>query len=114
MGKFIDSLKRNNSKIRADRATAISEDAEMLFKRTVEDIALQIKRVNRERESMLDMSPETGDSLKLAVDFNAEEFVKKDIELGVMLRNLNIKYEVASARYAELFGEAKSEVAEAE
>jgi len=35
-GAFIDSLKRNNRQIRDDRATAISEDTELMYKRTVE------------------------------------------------------------------------------
>jgi hypothetical protein len=105
MAKFTDSLKRNNSKIREDRATAISEDAEMLFKRTVEDIALEIKRTKRDRENMLDMSPDSADSLKVASDFDSVAFVAKDLDLGWKLRNLEIKYEIATARYVELFGD---------
>ena len=47
-GAFLASLKRNNTQIREDRATAIAEDAELLFKREVEDLAIQIKRLRRE------------------------------------------------------------------
>lgn len=32
-GAFIESLKRNNSKIRSDRAESISDDAQMIYKR---------------------------------------------------------------------------------
>jgi len=102
-GAFVESLKRNNKKIREDRAIAISEDAQMLYKRIVEDLELEIKRVRRERESMLDLSPTTADSLVLASDFDSKLFVEKDLEMGVKIRNLEIKLEIARNRYAHLF-----------
>lgn len=49
---------------------------------------MKLKRLVRERESMLDLSPTSADSLILASDFTAETFVKKDIKLGVDIRNL--------------------------
>lgn len=102
-GAFIESLKRNNKKIREDRAIAIAEDAGLLYKREVEDLSLQIKKLKRERENMLDLSPTTADSLVLASDFNSRDFVSKDIDLGVKIRNLEIKLEIAEKRYKELF-----------
>lgn len=102
-GRFVESLKRNNKKIREDRAIAISEDAEMMYKRTVEDIAQEIKKLKRERDAMLDLSPTTADSLVLASDFKSKEFVDKDLQIGITLRNLEIKLEVAMARYKFLF-----------
>jgi hypothetical protein len=102
-GAFIQSLVRNNKKIREDRAIAIQEQAELLYKREVEDLQVKIKRLRRERENMLDMSPENATSLVLATDFDAEAFVKKDIEIGVELRNLEIKIDIASNRYKTLF-----------
>ena len=45
-GAFVASLKRNNSKIRSDRATAIAEDAQLIYKREVEDLQIQIKQVD--------------------------------------------------------------------
>lgn len=102
-GSFIDALKRNNTKIKQDRATAIAEDAELIYKREVEDLETNLKRIRRERNSMLDLSPTNTDSLVLASDFNAKAFVNKDIELGVQIRNLEIKLEIARTRYKELF-----------
>jgi hypothetical protein len=103
-GAFVESLKRNNQKIREDRAIAISEDAQLIYKREVEDLEIQIKRLKRERDSMLDLSPTTADSLVLATDFNSKEFVAKDIAMGVQIRNLEIKLEIARERYNYLFG----------
>jgi len=102
-GAFLDSLKRNNNKIREDRATAIVEDAQIIYRREVEDIALQIKKLKREQENMLDMSPTHADSLVLASDFDAKEYVMKDLELAVKIRNYTIKLELAVERYKHLF-----------
>lgn len=102
-GAFVDSLKRNNRKIREDRAIAIAEDAQIIYKREVEDLELQIKRIKREREAMLDLSPTTADSLVLASDFDSKAFVAKDISMGIDIRNLEIKLDIARARYNHLF-----------
>ena len=102
-GAFVGSLVRNNKKIREDRAIAIAEAAGMLYKRTVEDLELEIKTLKREREAMLDLSPTDAQSLVLATDFNAQAFVSKDIEIGLKIRNLNIKLEIATERYNHLF-----------
>lgn len=104
-GAFIASLKRNNSKIRADRAQAIGEDAQLIYKRAIEDLDVSIKRMKRDQENMLDLSPENSMSLKLASDFNAADYVSKDVELGVKIRNAEIKLDIATKRYQYLFGE---------
>lgn len=103
VGAFLQSLKRNNDRIRADRAQAIAEDAQLLYKREIEDMELQIKRLKRERESLLDLSPTNADSLVLAADFDAKAFVDKDIQLGVQMRNLEIRLDIAKVRYRYLF-----------
>lgn len=102
-GSFVQSLKRNNKKIRDDRAIAIAEAVQMKYKRRVEDLDLEIKQLKRERSNMLDLSPTTADSLVLASDFNADEFVKKDLEIGVKIRNRDIELEIARTQYKSLF-----------
>ena len=102
-GAFISSLKRNNKQIREDRATSIAEDVQTLYKRTVEDIELKIKKLKRDRDAMLDLSPTTAQSLVLASDFDAADFVTKDIKLGVDIRNLEIQLEIAKKQYDYLF-----------
>lgn len=102
-GAFVDSLIRNNKKIREDRAIAIAEDAQMIYKREIEDIQLKIKKMKRDRENMLDMSPTSADSLIVASDFNAKDFVSMDLKLGIEIRNEEIKLQVAEERFAKLF-----------
>lgn len=72
VGAFVASLKRNNKQIRDDRATAIAEDTEVLYKRKVEDLELSIRKMQREQENMLDLSPTNAQSLVLASDFNSK------------------------------------------
>ncbi len=102
-GAFKASLKRNNKEIRSDRADAIEEDAQLIFKRKVEDLDVEVKRLKRDRDNMLDMSPDNAMSLKLAENFDSRAFVDKDIALGVEIRNTEIRLEIAQNRYAHLF-----------
>jgi len=103
-GAFLDSLKRNNGQIKAARAAAIGEDTEIAYRRKVEDLESKIKKVKRRRDNMLDLSPESTDSLILAKDFKEDEFVAEDIRLSSELRNLTISLEIAKGRYDFLFG----------
>jgi hypothetical protein len=103
-GAFVDSLKRNNAKIRADRAQAITEDTEILYKRQIEDLELKLKKMRREQDNMLDLSPTDANSLMLASDFDSASYVEKDLALGVNIRNTEIKLEVARRRFQYLFG----------
>lgn len=103
-GAFLTSLKRNNSKIRADRAQSITEDAELFYKRKVEDIEMQIKKLEREQENRLDLSPSDAQSLTPAKDFNSLNFMNEDIQFGLKIRELRITLEIAKERYQYLFG----------
>ena len=87
-----------------DRATAIAEDTELVYKRKIEDLEISIKKMQREQEYMLDLSPTSTQSLILASNFNCEEYVAKDIDLGIKIRNTEITLEIARQRYNHLFG----------
>lgn len=101
--RFVESLQRNNDQIREDRAQTIGEDSELIYRRKVEDIELKIKRLEREQEGLIDISPLDRNSLTFA-DFNPEEFVQKDMELSLTIRNLNIQLEITRKRFEYLFG----------
>ena len=53
---------------------------------------------------MLDLSPENALSLMPAKDFDAKGYAERDIELGIKIRNHEIKLEVARRQYNQLFG----------
>jgi len=103
-GLFIQSLKRNIKDIKDARASAISDDAEMSYRRMVEDMLQKRKRMEMDRAEMLDMSPETAHSLILAKNFDGRKFSTTDLELGIAIRQLDIEIEVGRKRYKELFG----------
>lgn len=113
-GSFFGKLNRRNSKIKEDRAIAIAESAERIFKREIEDMLQQKKDLIREREGMLDLSPTHADSLVLANDFDAKEFFKSDLAIGIRLRELEIRMQIAVDRFNALFTEAVPEIMEDE
>jgi hypothetical protein len=102
-GSFVASLRRNNKQIRDDRALAIAEDAELIFKREVEDLTTALKIAKRERDAMLDLGGTSTTTIISQSDFKAKEFVTKDLELGLRIRNLEIELDIATKRYNELF-----------
>ena len=104
VGAFIASLKRNNRQIRDDRAESIAESAQLMYRRAVEDMEVELKTLKRDQENMLDMSPDTAISLKIASDFNAREYVDNDLKMGIRIRELEIKLEIAKRQYKHLFG----------
>lgn len=106
-GAFIGSLKRNNKQIREDRAQAIGEEAELVFKRTVEDLEMALIRLKRKQENQLDLSPDSAMSLIVADKFDARTFTDNDVAMGVEIRNLEIKLDIAKKRYEYLFGGKK-------
>ena len=103
-GVFATSLKRNFRQIKSDRAEAITEDTELDYKRQVEDTERNLKRMRRQRDNMLDLAPATTTTLQVAEKFDAAEFVEKDIQLSVDIRNTEIQLQIAKARYNHLFG----------
>lgn len=107
--KFMKTLLRDNKTIRDDRAMEIFENAELIYGRKIEDLKIEKKKLIRDRDGMLDLSPVHADSLILASDFQAEDFTTKDIALGIRIRNVDITLKVAQKRYVELFGESGSE-----
>lgn len=104
-GRFVDSLLRRNTQIRKDRATAIIEDAQLHYKRQVEDKEMQLKRLERAREAMLDIAPDKTTELTMPV-FDPVDFATKHHKLSVDIRNLEIEVKVAKDQYQDLFEKA--------
>lgn len=103
-GLIYQSLARTNKEIRRDRGDAIAEDLEIVYKRNVEDLRLDLKRLKRDRENMYDFSPTTTHSLVLAKDVDSREILLKDQEISWKIRETEIKLEIAEKRYIDLFG----------
>lgn len=104
-GAFASNMKRNNRKIREDRALSIVESAQLLYRRAVEDLMLSIKNLRRDRDNMLDLSPSDANSLVVASDFDAAKFVEKDKQITLKIRDKEIELKLLRDRYAYLFGQ---------
>lgn len=103
-GAFVESLIRNNKKIREDRAQMIAKNARLMYKRSIEDMEAAMDVLQNERMNALDLSPSDAQSLVLASDFDARTFVDRDIKLGTDIRNLEIKMDIARRQFSILFG----------
>lgn len=103
VGAFFSNLKRNNKQIKEDRAQQIDEDVNLSYKRLVEDINMEIRKLTRKREAAMDLNPSTTQSLKME-EIDPKQFVDEDLKDSVSIRNLTIKLDVALERYKYLFG----------
>ena len=103
-GLFKSALKRSVKDIKEARATGITDDAEMSFRRMVEDLVQSRKRLEMTRDEMLDMSPESAISLVLAKNFDGRKFASEYLNLGVEIRLLNIQIDIGKQNYKDLFG----------
>jgi hypothetical protein len=109
-GALYQSLNRNNKDILKDRAETIGEDLEMTFKRGVENIEVKLKRLNRDRASMYDLSPTNTQTLILAKDLDAQLILENDNKMSIEIRQLEINLEIANERYLHLFGKTTKEL----
>jgi hypothetical protein len=103
-GTLYDSLARSSKQIRAERGEALAEQLETSFRRNVEDIRYDMKDLKRQRSNMFDFSPTNSQSLVMAKDVEARSIMLADNEISLKIRNLQIKLDIATERYLELFG----------
>lgn len=101
---FADTLARNTSQIKKDRALEIAELAEISFKRKVEDSERELKQLIRRKKSSLDLSPDNTYSIMKVKDFDPDEFEEGYNSLGLQIREAMIKHNNAKNSYNELFG----------
>lgn len=102
-GKFGQLLMRSNTKLRQDRGLKIVKDTEKKYRRTIEDLQDNLENLEVDRDNMLDINPSNAQTIINPSDFESDLFVKKDIEIGLKVREVKIKLEVAKERYADLF-----------
>jgi hypothetical protein len=102
-GELWSSLSRNIKQIKEGRALSILEDAELSYKRKIENMTQTLKRLHRNVEASLDMSPENVTTLKM-VDFDPEAFIESDANSAYEIRNISIQLNECKKRYNKLFG----------
>ena len=104
---FTKDLMRNFKQLKESRAESVAEDLEILYKRKIEDLCHKIRSYDRDRENIiLDLSPTSITSAAVVPsDFKPENFLRKDVEIGISRRSAVIELEIVVSRYNELFGE---------
>lgn len=102
-GALWGSISRNIKQIKEGRALSILEDAELAYKRKIENMELTLKKLNRKVEDSLDMSPDSTTTL-LMKDFDADKFIEADANAAYDIRNLTIQLNECKKRYNVLFG----------
>ena len=105
-GLFFQNLTRDFKKLKLDRAESVTEDAEIAYKRHIEDYCRNLRENLRKRENlMLELAPTTTyDATVVPADFDVNNFMKADEDLGVKSRELKIRLEIMLERYETLFG----------
>ena len=105
VGFLQGSLSRTNKQIRQERGDAIAEDLQIVYKRKVEDLEIEVKRAERKQENAFDFSPTNSQSLVMAKELESVDILEKDITLGIQIREFKVKLNIAKQRYNFLFGE---------
>lgn len=105
-GKFHSDLTRNFKQLREDRAEAVVEDVEIVYKRRVEDLCKKVRQCDRDRDNiMLNLAPTTVHAATvIPADFDANKFLDEDVRIGLAKRDALIQLEIVATRYVELFG----------
>lgn len=103
-GYLAHSLTRSGDEIKKDRAESIAEDIRIAYKRRVEDLQTEIKKIKRRMKGAFDFSPNSTFSLVLADNVEGVDVVDKDMELALEYRNKKVKLILAKKRYNHLFG----------
>jgi DNA-binding transcriptional MerR regulator len=109
-GIFQKMLLRNNKELRDDRGKQIVKAAEKMYRREVEDLNDKLEQLISDRAQLLDVNPGNTQTIINPSDFDSANFIKSHIALGLSIREIKIKLEVARSGYEELFGSpAKTE-----
>lgn len=106
-GTFKTSLTQSFKGIRESKASAISEDVELAYRRKIEDLCRTVRQCDRDREDiMINLAPSNITSTAVVPsDFNADQFLERDVQIGINKRDSIIRLEITLRRYEELFGE---------
>lgn len=110
-GAFKSDLMRSFKQLKEARAESVVEDAEILYKRKIEDLCKNLRQYERDREDMiLDLSPNSiGSSAVVPSDFKIDVLLEKDIELGKKKREDEIILGIVLDRYQKMFGPVENQ-----
>lgn len=104
-GAFYETLKQNSKQIKEAKASALAEDLEFCSKNEIVGLKNQLRLLYNQRSEMLDIFlPNSTTSLKVGEGFNGTKFITEYNTIGLNIRNVSIKLQVALDSYKYLIG----------
>ncbi len=106
MDLFERTLKQSFKQIRESRALQLVQSTEVKYRRTIEDMYIDIKDLDRQAENLLlDLCPSSTVTTQVGPsDYKPELFVEKDLKIALDRKEKIFEFEIAVDRYEELFG----------
>jgi len=104
-GLLFRNLTKSFGEAKRTIAESLNEDFELLYNRKIVDLCKSIRQYDRDRENMMNqlMSTKAGEIVSGA-DVNIDEFIGKDLQIGINRRNRLLELEIMVERYELLFG----------
>jgi phosphoglycerate-specific signal transduction histidine kinase len=103
-GYLKTSLERNPKAVRDARSQELYENLEIEYKRKVEDLQLEIKRMNNKIKSLFDFAPENSFSL-VVKNVDSQDIIEQHLGLLEGIRVKTIDLENAKKAYDFLFND---------
>lgn len=104
-GALQQSLDRNSKTIRADRAEQIADDTRLEYRRKIEDLQRDIKKLQRTNAALLDMSPDNTTSIISSKNFEPVDFVETRAQNSIEIYKKEKELEIVSKDFELLFGD---------
>lgn len=104
---FAATLTRTVKEVRQSQALRIYSRSQMVWKRAIEDICNDIEMKKVDVDYFLDAIAPASLTDRRAVDetkFDAEKFMKMDVEAHLCIRDLRIQLQISLQRYEYWFG----------
>jgi hypothetical protein len=104
---FAATLTRTVKEVRQSQALRIYSRSQMVWKRAIEDICNDIEMKKVDVDYFLDAIAPASLTDRHAVDetkFDAEKFMKMDVEAHLCIRDLRIQLQISLQRYEYWFG----------
>lgn len=99
------AIARSSNQVRDERARAIVEETRLVYRRRIEDKAMEVRQMENKQAEYLDLAPDNTHCLISAKSFNAEAFVATNVSLALGLKKAKEDLDILQSDFTRLFGE---------
>ena len=86
------------------RTTLPGHEPKAIYRREIQELARLIQYLKKQQEDLAGMALTEAEASEIADAIDSGAYVSKEIEIGVKIRDLEKKLELAKKRYQFLFG----------